>query len=90
MDTSWQTKASGGRLRTVPKGVMHIPVTPFKGDMAVNYGTFEKLVDWHVKQAPSSLCVILHIAESVSLACVTSLRRFRRCRVGSAPRGRCF
>jgi len=55
-------------LRTVPKGVMHIPVTPFKEDMAVDYGTFEKLVDWHVKQAPSSLCVILHIAESVSLA----------------------
>jgi len=54
-------------LRTVPKGVMHVPVTPFKNDMAVDYDTFEKLVDWHVRQSPSSLCVILHIAESVSL-----------------------
>ena len=35
--------------------------------MSVDYATFEKLVDWHVRQKPSSLCVILHIAESVSL-----------------------
>ena len=54
-------------LRTVPKGVMHVPVTPFKNDLSVDYATFEKLVDWHVRQNPSSLCVILHIAESVSL-----------------------
>ena len=31
-------------LRTVPKGVMHVPVTPFKNDLSVDYGTFEKLV----------------------------------------------
>lgn len=54
-------------MRTVPKGVMHIPVTPFADDMTVDYATFEKLVDWHVRQQPSSLCVVLHIAESVSL-----------------------
>ena len=54
-------------LRTVPHGVMHVPVTPFKADNSVDYATFEKLVDWHVRQKPSSLCVILHIAESVSL-----------------------
>jgi len=46
---------------------MHVPVTPFRGDLSVDYDTFEKLVDWHVRQNPSSLCVILHIAESVSL-----------------------
>lgn len=55
-------------LRTVPKGVMHVPVTPFNDDMTVDYQTFEKLVDWHVRQGPSSLCVILHVAESVSLS----------------------
>jgi 4-hydroxy-tetrahydrodipicolinate synthase len=60
--------SSGKPLRTVPKGVMHVPVTPFKDDMTVDYATFEKLVDWHVRQKPSSLCVVLHIAESVSLA----------------------
>ena len=54
-------------LRTVPKGVMHVPLTPFKDDLSVDYDTFEKMVDWHVRQKPSSLCVILHIAESVSL-----------------------
>jgi len=61
--------ASAGKpLRTVPRGVMHVPVTPFKDDLSVDYATFEKLVDWHVRQKPSSLCVVLHIAESVSLA----------------------
>ena len=54
-------------LRTVPAGVMHVPVTPFNKDLSVDYATFERLVDWHVRQKPSSLCVILHIAESVSL-----------------------
>ena len=54
-------------LRTVPRGVMHVPLTPFNTDLSVDYATFEKMVDWHVRQKPSSLCVILHIAESVSL-----------------------
>lgn len=62
------TSKKNAPLRTVPKGVMHVPVTPFKDDMSVDYDTFEKLVDWHVRQNPSSLCVILHIAESVSLS----------------------
>ncbi len=62
-----QSKSGGPPLRTVPRGVMHVPVTPFKDDLSVDYDTFEKLVDWHVRQNPSSLCVILHIAESVSL-----------------------
>ena len=68
MTTKSQTKRSAEPLRTVPKGVMHVPVTPFKDDMSVDYATFEKLVDWHVRQNPSSLCVVLHIAESVSLS----------------------
>jgi 4-hydroxy-tetrahydrodipicolinate synthase len=61
------TKPGAQPLRTVPKGVMHVPMTPFKDDLSVDYDTFEKMVDWHVRQKPSSLCVILHIAESVSL-----------------------
>jgi dihydrodipicolinate synthase/N-acetylneuraminate lyase len=54
-------------LRTVPTGVMHIPVTPFRDDLSVDMDTFERLVDWHIRQGPSSLCVVLHIAESLSL-----------------------
>src|SRR5262245_23725231 len=62
-----QGQPSKEPLRSVPKGIMHVPLTPFKDDRAVDYHTFEKLVDWHVRQTPSSLCVILHIAESLSL-----------------------
>ena len=64
---SIEPRAKPGKqsLCTVPNGVMHIPLTPLNDDMTVDYDTFEKLVDWHVRQSPSSLCVILHIAESV-------------------------
>jgi 4-hydroxy-tetrahydrodipicolinate synthase len=68
MTTESQKQRGTQPLRAVPKGVMHVPVTPFRDDMAVDYDTFEKLVDWHVRQNPSSLCVVLHIAESVSLS----------------------
>jgi len=66
---SIEPRAKPGKqsLCTVPNGVMHIPLTPLNDDMTVDYDTFEKLVDWHVRESPSSLCVILHIAESVSL-----------------------
>ena len=83
-----QTQASERALRTVPRGIMHVPVTPFKDDGAVDYATFERLVDWHVKQAPSSLCVILHIAESLSLTAEEHRRLIERwphlvCEVGA-------
>jgi len=55
-------------MRTVPRGVIHCPVTPFFEDGAVDYGTFEKVINFHIEQGASSLCIILHIAESLNLA----------------------
>jgi len=54
-------------METVPKGIIHCPVTPFFEDGRVDYGTFEKVVNFHIKQNPSALSVLLHIAESLNL-----------------------
>ncbi|MGE0253882.1 MAG: dihydrodipicolinate synthase family protein [Alphaproteobacteria bacterium] len=58
------------RLRTVPAGILQSPVTPMTADGAVDYGTFEKLLDFHVGQGkPGTVGITmnLHIAESLNL-----------------------
>ncbi len=52
---------------TVPRGVIHCPVTPFTADGQVDYSTFEKVVNFHVEHGATSLCIVLHIAESLNL-----------------------
>ena len=54
-------------LRTIPRGLIHCPVTPFREDGRVDYQTFETLVDYHIRQGATSLCPILHVAESLNL-----------------------
>ena len=54
-------------VRTVPRGVIHCPVTPLFEDGRVDYATFEKVVDFHINQGASCVCVVLHIAESLNL-----------------------
>lgn len=67
MLTVSQTAARREPLRTVPKGVMQAPVTPFTPDNRVDLDTFERLINFHVEQGTSSVCVVLHIAESLNL-----------------------
>lgn len=55
------------KMRVVPRGVIHCPVTPFFEDGRVDYGTFEKVVNFHINQKASCVCVVLHIAESLNL-----------------------
>ncbi|MEI7670993.1 MAG: dihydrodipicolinate synthase family protein [Deltaproteobacteria bacterium] len=54
-------------MRTIPKGVIQCPVTPFFDDGRIDFSTFEKVVDFHIKHEASSVCVALHIAESLNL-----------------------
>ena len=54
-------------MRALPRGVIHCPVTPFFEDGRVDYATFEKVIDFHIKHGASSVCVVLHIAESLNL-----------------------
>ncbi len=52
---------------TIPRGVMHCPVTPMFEDGRVDFATFEKVVEFHLRQKPVAICTLLHIAESLNL-----------------------
>ena len=52
---------------TVPEGVMQAPVTPLTPDNRVDFETYEKVLDFHLRQGTSGLCVVLHVAESLNL-----------------------
>ena len=61
-------------MRVLPSGVMHVPVTPFTSDNEIDFPTYEKLIDFHIASGTSSLCVILHIAESLNLTLAERMR----------------
>ena len=54
-------------MTAVPRGLIHVPVTPFGPDNTVDLATFERVVDFLVKQNAAALCVNLHLAESLNL-----------------------
>ena len=57
-------------LRTVPWGIMQSPVTPMTEDLAVDYATYEKLLDFNIGQGvpgTTAIMVSLHIGESLNL-----------------------
>ncbi len=47
-------------------GLVHTPVTPFKSD-AIDYGTYAKLLEFHIANGAESLALPMHAGESVSL-----------------------
>src|SRR3974390_3876148 len=54
-------------MTAVPRGLIHVPVTPFTAENTVDITTFERVVDFLVKQNAAALCVNLHLAESLNL-----------------------
>src|SRR5215469_12862854 len=54
-------------MTAVPRGLIHVPVTPLTADNTVDLATFERVVDFLVKQNAAALCVNLHLAESLNL-----------------------
>jgi len=49
------------------KGVMQSTVTPLKDDFSPDFGTFEKLVDFHVRTGATAIAWPHHKAESLNL-----------------------
>ncbi len=49
-------------------GLVHTPVTPFKSDQSVDYDTYAKLIEFHLKNGADALAVAMHAGESVSLS----------------------
>jgi 4-hydroxy-tetrahydrodipicolinate synthase len=48
-------------------GLVHTPVTPFTRDNRSDYGTFAKLIEFHLRNGADSLALPMHVGESVSL-----------------------
>lgn len=56
-----------GRINQLPRGLIHVPVTPFTSDNRVDGDTFGKVVEFLLRQDAGALCVNLHLAESLNL-----------------------
>lgn len=49
-------------------GLVHAPVTPFKGDRKIDFGLFESLIAFHLNHGAQALAIQMHTGESVSLS----------------------
>jgi len=54
-------------MTAVPRGLIHVPVTPFTPDNALDLATFARVVEFLLRQNAAALCVNLHLAESLNL-----------------------
>jgi len=49
-------------------GLVHTPITPFKADRKIDFGLFESVVAFHLKNGAEGLAIQMHTGESVSLS----------------------
>jgi len=54
-------------MRTVPRGIIDVPVTPFTPENKVDVDTFARVIEFLLRHNASSLCINLHLAESLNL-----------------------
>src|ERR1700690_918514 len=54
-------------LAAVPRGLIDVPVTPFTPDNKVDLDTFSRVIEFLLRHNASSLCINLHLAESLNL-----------------------
>jgi len=52
---------------TLPRGIIHVPVTPFTPNNEIDLSTFARVIEFLLKQNASALCINLHLAESLNL-----------------------
>jgi len=49
-------------------GLVHTPVTPFTRELRIDFGLFEKVIEFHLRNGAEALALPTHIGESVSLS----------------------
>lgn len=54
-------------MSTLPRGIIHVPVTPFTSENKVDPDTYGKIIEFLLRHNASSLCINLHLAESLNL-----------------------
>jgi len=60
--------AHSDRMKTLPKGLIDCPVTPFDTANKIDLQTYGRVVEFLINHNASSLCVNLHLAESLNLS----------------------
>ena len=54
-------------MKTIPQGIIDVPVTPFTSDNKIDLDTFARVIEFLLRYNASSLCINLHLAESLNL-----------------------
>jgi 4-hydroxy-tetrahydrodipicolinate synthase len=54
-------------MQTLPQGIIDDPVTPFTPNNEVDLDTFGRVIEFLLRHNASSLCINLHVAESLNL-----------------------
>jgi 4-hydroxy-tetrahydrodipicolinate synthase len=54
-------------MSTLPRGIIHVPVTPFTSENRVDPDTYGRVIEFLLRHNASSLCINLHLAESLNL-----------------------
>lgn len=54
-------------MSTFKPGLVHAPVTPFKDDQSVDYDTYSKILEWHIRNGAEALALPMPEGEDMSL-----------------------
>lgn len=54
-------------MKTFQPGLVHAPVTPFKRDQSIDYETYAKVIEFHLKNGAEALAVPMPEGEDMSL-----------------------
>ncbi len=54
-------------MLALPRGIIHVPVTPFTSENKVDPDTYAKVLEFLIRHNAASLCINLHLAESLNL-----------------------
>jgi 4-hydroxy-tetrahydrodipicolinate synthase len=54
-------------MKNFNPGLVHIPVTPFKADQSVDYDTYAKVLEFHIKNGADALALPMPQGEDISL-----------------------
>jgi dihydrodipicolinate synthase/N-acetylneuraminate lyase len=67
-------------MTAVPRGLIHVPVTPFTPDNEIDLATFGRVCDFLLRHNAAALCVNLHLGESLNLT-LDERKRLAACAV---------
>lgn len=54
-------------MATFKPGLVHTPITPFKADQSIDYDTYAKIIEWHIKNGAEALALPMPEGEDMSL-----------------------